>query len=118
MDIPIDEQLAVPVFEQIRSFLAGAILLGTISPGEQLPAVRELADQLGIAIGTVTRAYQELQRAGMVRSRPRTGTVVTRGAGVVGADVGSAATRLIVRGNSAGLTAQQLVDIVRAAHSR
>jgi len=60
--------------------LAGAmevrILEGTIEAGSKLPPHRNLADRLGVTIGTVSRAYSELERMGLVTARVGDGTFV------------------------------------------
>ena len=50
-------------------------------PGERLPTVRGLAGALAVAPNTVVKAYNELQRAGLIESRPGVGTVVVGDAG-------------------------------------
>ena len=50
--------------------------VGTLRPGERLPTVRALAKELAVAPNTVVKAYNELQRAGLIESRPGVGTVV------------------------------------------
>jgi DNA-binding transcriptional MocR family regulator len=60
--------------------IANAIALdvsnGHLQAGQKLPPQRELADSLGVALGTVTRAYAEAERRGLVRGQGRRGTVV------------------------------------------
>jgi len=116
--VTIDAAGAVPVYEQIRSQVAGAVADGRLVDGERLPAARTLAADLGIAINTVGRAYSELEAAGVVISRRRVGTVVTSaGRGPVPADVLAAAQRFALRAAAAGLTAEQAIDLVRSAMS-
>jgi GntR family transcriptional regulator len=78
--------------------------------------VRALAADLGIAVGTVTRAYRELEAQGLVVSRRRTGTLVT---GTVplpsDAGLGPAAAALVARARAAGLADERVLDLVRAA---
>ena len=52
------------------------ILAGKLQPGERLPTHRELADSLGVAVGTVTRAYAEAERQGLVQGEIGRGTFV------------------------------------------
>jgi DNA-binding transcriptional regulator YhcF (GntR family) len=52
------------------------IVAGTLAEGTQLPPIRQLAADLGLAANTVARAYRELEHEGLVRSRVRHGTVV------------------------------------------
>ena len=56
-----------------------AIEVGGFGPGDRLPTVRRLAEDLAIAPNTIVKAYNELQRMGLVESRPGVGTVVADG---------------------------------------
>lgn len=114
--IVVDTEAAVPVYEQIRSQIAGAVADGRLKDGERLPAARALAADLGIAINTVARAFSELESAGLVLSKRRVGTVVTAAAhDAVPADVLAAAQRFALRAAAAKLTAEQAVDLLRSA---
>ena len=50
--------------------------VGALRPEERLPTVRKLAGELAVAPNTVVKAYNELQRAGLIESKPGVGTVV------------------------------------------
>lgn len=116
LDITVDPAAAVPVYEQLRSQLAGAIVSGRLSAGERLPTARALAADAGVAVNTVIRAYGELSKDGLIEVRRRFGTVVAAGAPrAAPAEVQAAATRLVMRAAAAGLTAEQTIDLVRAA---
>ena len=78
--LSVDPRSAVPPFEQIRSQIAALIGAGTLRAGDRLPPVRQLAADLGIAVGTVNRAYRELETEGLVLTRRRTGTHVAEAA--------------------------------------
>ncbi|AGZ43827.1 GntR family transcriptional regulator [Actinoplanes friuliensis] len=65
-----------PPYEQVRRQLAELIGSGALPRGERLPPLRQLAGDLGLAIGTVARAYRELEAAGLVVSRRGGGTRV------------------------------------------
>jgi GntR family transcriptional regulator len=66
----------VPPYEQLREQIAGLIGTGSLGNGTRLPPVRQLAADLGLAGGTVARAYRELEQAGLIEGRGRHGTVV------------------------------------------
>lgn len=70
----------LPVYEQLRRQLADLIWLGALSPGERLPPLRQLAADLGVAVGTVARTYRQLEAEGLVASRRGGGTRVRAGA--------------------------------------
>ena len=65
-----------PPYEQLRGQLADLIEAGRLAEGERLPPLRQLAGDLGLAVGTVARTYRELEAAGFVRSRRGAGTRV------------------------------------------
>jgi GntR family transcriptional regulator len=67
-----------PPYEQLRRQLAELIREGVLSDGERLPPLRQLAADLGLAVGTVARTYRELETAGLVVSRRGGGTRVRR----------------------------------------
>jgi GntR family transcriptional regulator len=81
--IDIDPRSGVPIYVQIVDQVRHAIEVGGLGPGERLPTMRRLAGDLAIAPNTIVKAYNELQRAGLVESRPGVGTVVARGVGEV-----------------------------------
>ena len=56
--------------------MTALVLAGALRPGARLPSIRQLADDLGLAGGTVARAYRELEADGIVATRGRHGTVV------------------------------------------
>lgn len=89
--VRVDTASPVPPYEQIRAQLAEFIHSGRLSEGERLPPVRQLAADLGLANGTVARAYRELESAGLVLSRRGAGTKVTAAPRATAADT---ATRL------------------------
>lgn len=72
--LTVDVDDPTPAFEQLRRQLAHLIETGTIGDGERLPPLRQLAGDLGLAVGTVARTYRELEAAGLVRSRRGAGT--------------------------------------------
>jgi GntR family transcriptional regulator len=77
--IEVNPRSGVPIYVQIVGQVRHALDVGGLRPGEQLPPVRRLADELAIAPNTVVKAYNELQRMGLVESRTGIGTVVAEG---------------------------------------
>ncbi len=65
-----------PPYEQLRRQLVDLIEGGQLVEGERLPPLRQLAGDLGLAVGTVARTYRELESAGLIRSRRGGGTRV------------------------------------------
>lgn len=76
MILSVDPASPVPPYEQIRTQIVSMVRIGILSEGARLPSIRQLANDLGLAGGTVARAYRELERDEIVATRGRHGTVV------------------------------------------
>ncbi len=80
MKLNIEDTTAVPVFQQIVDQIHFAINTGSLSPGDRLPSIRNLAADSNIAANTVAKALRQLEFRGVVEARDRSGYVV-KGAG-------------------------------------
>jgi GntR family transcriptional regulator len=80
MFFSIDPQSGVPIYEQIVRQVKFAVAEGTLRPGQMLPSVRVLSQQLTINPNTIARAFQQLQADGVVESLRGRGLVVNQGA--------------------------------------
>lgn len=67
----------VPLYLAIARALADDVARGQLRPGERLPTQRDLGSALGVALGTVTRAYAEAERLGLIRGEIGRGTFVS-----------------------------------------
>jgi DNA-binding transcriptional regulator YhcF (GntR family) len=76
MKLHVDPRSPVPPYEQLREQVTTLVLGGVLVVGARLPAIRQLANDLGLAGGTVARAYRELEGDGVVTTHGRHGTVV------------------------------------------
>jgi DNA-binding transcriptional regulator YhcF (GntR family) len=74
--LEVDDRSAVPPYEQLRQQVTALVRAGVLTTGTRLPAIRQLANDLGLAGGTVARAYRELENDGIVTTHGRHGTVV------------------------------------------
>ena len=79
MRLHIDPDSGVPVYLQISQAIRRSIALGSLRGGEQVPSVREVAEMLTVNPNTVAKAYQLLEREGIVVSRKGIGTFVADG---------------------------------------
>ncbi|MFC1865985.1 substrate-binding domain-containing protein [Chloroflexota bacterium] len=77
IDIYLNGTSATPLYRQIVGQVKQLVAINALQPGEHLPTVRQLARHLQINPGTVSRAYSELERQGVVMSRRGGGTIVT-----------------------------------------
>ncbi|GAB3612876.1 GntR family transcriptional regulator [Humibacter ginsengisoli] len=109
----IDLTGAAPPSDQIYQHLRGQILSGRLVPGERLATVRQLARDLGVAPGTVARAYKQLEVDQLIITKSAAGTRVSERATAIPADVLYAARALHERATQAGLTYDQTTAALR-----
>jgi DNA-binding transcriptional regulator YhcF (GntR family) len=110
LTLSVDLDDPTPPYEQLRRQLALSIEAGRLSCDERLPSLRQLAGDLGLAVGTVARTYRELEAAGLVRSRRGGGTRVvatTRTGESVRARMDEAARSFARTAQSLGMTVAQ-----------
>ena len=108
MFIPLDPSSGLPIFRQIIEQVRRMVASGALAPGDKLESVRDLAARLAINPLTVAKAYQELERAGVIELRRGVGMFVRAAArpqtkGTVHMDVVRAAERLALEASQAGL---------------
>lgn len=72
----LDFQSAVPIYRQIRDQVVLAVAQGELTPGERLPTTRALAEDAGVNVMTVSKAYQLLKAEGYLVTDRRAGAVV------------------------------------------
>lgn len=108
-----------PPYAQIHAQVATMVRSGVLAPGTRLPTIRHLANDLGVAAGTVARAYRELEADGLVATRGRHGTSVL--APPVPRDrlddqpLAQAAAAFAIEAAHRGLDLDQALDAVRTA---
>jgi DNA-binding transcriptional regulator YhcF (GntR family) len=113
----IEPDSHVPPYEQIRSQIATMAASGVLREGARLPAIRQLASDLGLAGGTVARAYRELEQGGIISTRGRHGTFVEKMSPTakVGRELDDAARSFMTRALQLGVDSGQAVESVRRA---
>ncbi len=67
--ITIDEQSKEPIYRQIIEQVRRHVAAGTLTTGDELPSLRQLAVDLNVHLNTVALAYRELERQGVIRLR-------------------------------------------------
>lgn len=116
-----DSSAEVPPFEQVRRQLADAIESGRLKPQDQLPTVRKLAADLGLAANTVARAYRELELVGVIETRGRHGSFVAGSLSPHKAAGARLAADVVQRMRDLGMGDAEMLAILRDAvesHSR
>ncbi len=74
----IDPNGPQPIFQQIGDHIRHAVAAGVYRPGEAIPSLRAMALELQVNPNTVQRAYETLEREGLVAARKGVGMFVTR----------------------------------------
>ncbi len=78
MILQIEHNSPIPIYEQLTAEFERLIQSGALLENDSLPSIRQLASQLDVAINTVARSYQELERKGLIISNGRKGTFVRK----------------------------------------
>lgn len=76
MRLVFDFESKTPIYQQLRDQIVVGIAEGKLSPGEKLPTIRALADESGINMMTVSKAYQMLNNEGYIVTDRRKGTLI------------------------------------------
>lgn len=91
------------------------LVAARLPAGSKLPTVRALAEQLGLAVNTVAKAYRELEDAGFIETRGRNGSFVALSADAAEAELQKAAVAYAARSRSLGVSADLAQQYVRDA---
>jgi DNA-binding transcriptional regulator YhcF (GntR family) len=76
MKIQIDFQSGIPLYEQIAHRILDLLERGELKKDEQLPPIRDLADELGVNFNTVARAYRMLDQGSVISTQQGRGTYI------------------------------------------
>lgn len=103
-----------PAAEQIRDQLRGLISSGQLAADQRIPSVRQLAHDLGVAPGTVAKAYRTLEKDGILVTRIGAGTRVATTATTTPRPVLDAAHHLNTESANADLSLDDTIRLLRA----
>lgn len=121
MQIVVNTSDSRPIYVQIMDEVRRALVVGTLRSEDPLPSVRQLASELRVNPNTVAQAYRELEREGVVYVRRGQGTFAAAsgpGPSDRQALARGVAERALVDAHRHGLSADELVDAIRAAQPR
>jgi GntR family transcriptional regulator len=115
----LDLRSGVPVYRQIMDQVGGGIASGALTPGVQLPTVRQLAVDLSINPNTVIRAYRELEIRGTLDTEQGTGTFISgqkvrRDDAERQRSLNQLVGEFLARAGSAGFTVEELIEQLQA----
>ena len=111
----------VPIYRQIVNQVKYLVGSGRLAPGEELPPIRVLAEQLVINPNTVARAYAELEHAGLVVKRHGSGTYISdNGSPLKRAEklkiLAQRADALVAEATHLEIELSELLEVVRDRH--
>ena len=114
----IDLHSGMPVYRQLIDQVRSGIASGSVTAGDQLPTVRQLAVDLAINPNTVMRAYRELELGGLLETHQGTGTFITnkkleKNSAERERQLGQMAGEFAARAGAAGFTLEDVIDRLR-----
>ena len=115
MMLLVDPRSATPPYEQLRVQVLAAVRAGSLVPGDKLPTVRKLAEDLGLAANTVARAYRELERDEVIETRGRNGSFIAASGKAAQQQVQAAAAAFAARARKLGVAPEEALTFARAA---
>ena len=119
MLLRLDMASKLPIYMQIRNQVVLGIAAGELSPGEKLPAIRALAEQCGVNMMTVSKAYSLLRQEGYITTDRRGGTVVagSPGAGALSEKYAAALKIIAAEARLAGMDEDEFAALCREAYN-
>ena len=114
----LDLRSGVPVYRQLIDQVRSGVASGSLTSGDQLPTVRQLAVDLAINPNTVMRAYRELELGGLLETHQGTGTFISeKKVEMKSAErerqLGQLAGEFAARAGAAGFTLEEVIDRLR-----
>ena len=114
----LDLHTGVPVYRQVIDQVRAGVAPGSLTAGDQLPTVRQLAVDLAINPNTVMRAYRELELGGLLETHQGTGTFISEKKPEKKTvererQLGQMAGEFAARAGAAGFTLEELIDRLR-----
>ena len=115
---PVSSAAPGPLYQQIIDGVKREIGEDRLGPGDALPSYRALAEELLVSLITVKRAYEELERDGIIYRKQGLGTFVSENGAARSREVKRAQAVTLLRdalreGAEAGLTDEELMDMVQ-----
>jgi len=114
-EFSLDLHTGVPVYRQLIDQVRAGISSGSLTAGDQLPTVRQLAVDLAINPNTVMRAYRELDLGGLLETHQGTGTFISdrkpeKKTAERERQLGQMANEFAARAGAAGFTLEEVID--------
>lgn len=118
MRLNISPSDGIPIYLQIVNQIKYLVASGRLSPEDELPPIRALAEQLVVNPNTVARAYRELEQAGVVYKKRTAGTYISAAGSPLARReqlriLSQRADALLVEARQMGFSTEEVVELVR-----
>lgn len=117
----LDLKSRVPIYEQLKSKTMELIMAGVLEPNSKMPSVRSLAQDLGVNPNTIQKAYQDMEKEGIIYSVTGRGSFVAKKQGTNDRAIQNAQEKLQKSAFDArlyGLTFEQAIETVKKAYEK
>lgn len=119
--IQVDVRSRVPIYEQIVNSFKEMIVSGVLLPDEKIPSVRELAKEMTINPNTIQKAYQELERQGIIYMKRGQGTFINPNIKAKNREekmeqLKEEIKKIIVESMYLGITKDEFIDIISTSY--
>ena len=118
MKIVISTTVSMPIYEQIINQIRDAVVSGELKAGDGMPSIRVLAKELAVSVITTKRAYEELEKEGVIESVPGRGLYVCEQKNDLLREkqmmnLENRMSELLADCENAGMTLKDIIDMVR-----
>ena len=118
MKIVISTTVSMPIYEQIVNQIRDAVVSGELKAGDGMPSIRVLAKELAVSVITTKRAYEELEKEGVIESVPGSGFYVCEQKNDLLREkqmmnLENRMSELLADCENAGMTLKDIIDMVR-----
>lgn len=118
MKIVISTTVSMPIYEQIINQIRDAVVSGELKAGDGMPSIRVLAKELAVSVITTKRAYEELEKEGVIESVPGRGFNVCEQKNDLLREkqmmnLENRMSELLADCENAGMTLKDIIDMVR-----
>ncbi|MET7306822.1 GntR family transcriptional regulator [Streptomyces sp. NPDC005134] len=115
LKIALDPDAGTAPYEQLRTQIAELARSGELPVGYRLPTVRGFAEELGLAVNTVAKAYRALESDGVIETRGRNGTFIAAAGDTADRKAAAAAREYAEQAKRLGLSRARAASLVEDA---
>ena len=119
--IKLDLQSRLPIYEQLKNKISELILLEELGPHDQLPSVRSFARELGVNPNTVQKAYQDLERDGIIYSVTGRGSYISPETDLIDQLLENhikKITQAVMQAKSCGISENRVIELIKNVYGK